>query len=215
MLLEAVNRFGLALSMPDKNRLQNRSWRNPQKTHMKKLITVIGSVLCIGVINIQAQSTSISNAIPTISFLDQAATWGTSFNTNADHNWTNNSTIQFDTGMATTTGVGISDRLYVQYNIGNFGLGVIGQFEGIGSTFGAIGGTFEYNLIQKYDFKLGVEASAIYNINDKAFETDPGFYAYKKMTLNTYAVMKYLVPVESKGKFQAQGLIYIGVGTTF
>ena len=182
---------------------------------MKKLIVVIGLALFAGVINIQAQSTSISNAIPTISFLDQAATWGTSFNTNADHNWTNNSTIQFDAGVATTTGVGLSDRLYVQYNIGRFGIGAMGQFEGIGSTFGAIEGTFEYSLIQNYDFKLGAEIGAGYNINDKAFETDPGFYAYKKMTLNTYAVMKYLVPVETKGKFQAAGLIYIGVGTTF
>lgn len=161
---------------------------------------------------------------PPLNFLSQAANWGTSFNTDVDHNWTNNSTLQYDTGIATTTGVGISDRLYAQYDISpKFGVGIMGQFVGVGSPFGAIFGTVQYALIQKFDFKIGLEVDAGYNFNAKdatgakvgGIEVDPGLFASKKLTANTYATVKYLQPVQSTGKFDPQGVLYIGLGATF
>jgi len=183
--------------------------------------TALPPIVIAGV-TYNAQTSSLTNA--PLNFLSQAMTWGSSFNTDLDHNWTNNSTLQYDTGIATTTGVGISDRLYAQYNISpKFGVGLMGQFVGVGSTFGVIAGTLQYALIQKFDFKIGLEADAGYNFNatDRTgqkvggIEVDPGFFAAKKLTANTYATVKYLQPVQSTGKFDPMGVLYIGVGATF
>lgn len=183
---------------------------------MKKLIAVIGLALVAGITSAKAQTNTPE------SFLATATTWGSSFNTNADHSWTN-ATLQYDTGIATITGSGIADRLYVQYDINKFGLGLMGQFEGVGSPFGAIEGTAQYNLIEKYDFKLGVEVDAGYDFNalngkgvkTGAIEVDPGLFTAKMMTANTYAEVKYLVPIESQRKFNPNGMLYVGLGATF
>ena len=181
------------------------------------------ALIAIASLAISAQAQTTNTTAP-LNFFQQAASWGTEFNTNADYNWTNNSTIQFDTAIATTTGVGIADRLYVQYNITpKIGVGIMGQFVGVGSPFGAIEGTVQYALIQKFDFKLGLEADAGYDFNAKdktgtkagAMTVEPGFFAAKKMTANTYATIKYLVPVETKGKFNPNGVLFVGMGTTF
>ena len=187
---------------------------------MKKTFLALIAIASLA-IGAQAQTTNTSAPL---NFFQQAASWGTEFNTNADYNWTNNSTIQFDTGIATTTGVGIADRLYVQYNITpKIGVGIMGQFVGVGSPFGAIEGTFQYALIQKFDFKLGLETDAGYDFNAKdeagtktgAWTVEPGLFAAKKMTANTYATIKYLIPVETKGKFNPNGVLFVGMGTTF
>jgi len=188
------------------------------KTFASLSALTLGCIFAIG-----AHAQTITN-ISMLNFYQQAAQWGSSFNQDADHNWTNNSTIQIETGIATTTGVGISDRLYLQYNLNpKFGIGIMGQFVGIGSSFGAMEGTFEYALMQKYDFKLGAGLGVGYDFNAAktsgqrvgGIMVEPYLFAAKKMTVNTFASIKYLMPVTGVGKFNSSGVFYIGLGSTF
>src|ERR1017187_7084607 len=105
---------------------------------MKKTLLALSLVLLA--IGAQAQTT---NTTPAQNFFYQVADWVQTYNTSPDHNWTNAS-IQMDSGIATVTGVGISDRLEIQKNFGSFGAGVAGEFTGVGSAFNSIEGTFNY-----------------------------------------------------------------------
>jgi len=182
---------------------------------MKKYIalTAILSLLAIGA---QAQTTNVNN------FFTQAISWGSAINYDPPYNWTN-ATIQIDTGIATTTGVGLADRLEIQYNIGKFGAGAAGEFTGVGSTFNLLELTLAYSLVQKGDFKLDAEVGAGYDFNaknangqqDGSIVVEPGLGIYKVMTPKSYAVFKLLVPFEGTGKFDKSPKIFAGLGGSF
>ena len=189
---------------------------------LKITITALLACFLIGsVFNVDAQTT---NAIPTLNFFQQAMVWGASLNMDPTYNWTNDThKIQIDTGVATTTGVGIADRLNIQDNFGSFGIGIAGEFTGVGSTFNMLEGTIQYSLYQKGDFKMTLELGGGYDFNAKdnkgeivgAMVGEPGIGIYKVMTPNSYAVFKLLMPVESHGKFETEPKIFAGVGGTF
>jgi hypothetical protein len=172
------------------------------------------------------------------SFLTQLTTWGTALNTNADHNWTNSS-FQIDTGTATVTGSGISDRLQIQKNIGAFGFGAVAEFVGVGSSIGELQGRGSYSIYQKYDLKIDFLLGGGWDFNTAydsvtmvsqgkgqpptrvtkqehgAIVVEPGIGLSKMMTYNTYATAQYSFPIESHGKFNAAGVIYAGLGVSF
>ena len=197
----------------------------------KNIMAVIGVAALLATVNLQAQSVTNS-----LNFLSQAEAWATSFNTN--NCWTN-ATMQFDSGVATVTGVGLSDRINAQYDYGRFGGGIMGQFEGVGSTFGEVEATTAWAVMEKYDFKFEVDLNGGYDFNNDwtqvtvtkatkssplkttltrqsgAYVAEPGLGISKLLTPNTYATMKYLFPIESHGKFQPAGVVYVGVGCTF
>ena len=185
---------------------------------MKKYIAVI-AVALLATIGAQAQTTNVN---PTANFFTQAISWGSSINYDPAYNWTN-STIQIDTGIATTTGVGLADRLDVQYNIGSFGIGAAAEFTGVGSSINLLEGTFAYSLMQRGDFKADGELGAGFDFNgrnskgqqDGSIVVEPGLGIYKVMTPKSYAVFKLLVPFESHGKFEKSPKIYVGLGETF
>lgn len=155
-------------------------------------------------------------------FFTQAMTWGSHINMDPAYNWTN-ATIQIDTGIATTTGVGIADRVNVQYNKGSFGFGGAFEFVGVGSTVNLVEGTVAYSFFQRGDFKWDVELGGGYDFNGEdqhgqrvgSAVIEPGTGIYKIMTPNSYAVLKMLIPWESHGKFQNNPKICAGVGGTF
>ena len=73
---------------------------------MRKLIVIAMTSVFAAVCSHAQVSTNIPN------FFQQMATWGTTFNTNADHNWTN-TTLQFSpngsvTAVAGTLGYTVS-----------------------------------------------------------------------------------------------------------
>ena len=184
---------------------------------MKKQILILATVLFA--VAAQAQTTNTS---PSVNFFQQAITWGGNINYDPAYNWTN-STVQIDTGIATTTGVGLADRLDIQYNKGSFGFGAAAEFTGIGSSFNLLEATLAYNLIQRGDFKMDVESGVGYDFNGKdhtgtmvgCIVVEPGFGLYKVMTPKSYAVLKLLLPFETTGKFDKNPKIYAGVGGSF
>lgn len=187
---------------------------------MKTFLTLIGAAVLA--LTASAQTNQLGS-LPLVNFFNQSANWGTSFDTNADHDW-NASTISLDTGIATVTGGNISDRLNAQYSKGKFSIGVMGEFQGVGSAFSVFEGVVQFSLIQKYDFKLGVTIGVGYDLNNGvntsagkkgAFIIEPGFFAAKIMTANTYAVASITFPWESRGTFNQVPTVYAGVGTRF
>lgn len=184
------------------------------------IVALVGAVLsgCV-VLDVHGQTNSPN---PELNFFQTAMSWASSLNTNADHSWTGTS-LAFDTGVATTTGVGIADRLNVSKPFGSFAVGVSGEFVGVGSTFNLLEGTASYDLVNKYDFRMAVQVGAGYNWNATdskgktvgAMVVEPGLAIYKKMTLNTYSTVGISFPVLTKGKFEQQPKVYIGVGFTF
>jgi hypothetical protein len=183
---------------------------------MKKHILI--AILFLFAVCTQAQTT---NTTPTANFFTQAISWGSTINYYTAYNWTN-STIQIDTGIATTTGVGLADRLDIQYNISSFGIGAAAEFTGVGSSINLLEGTFAYSLMQRGDFKMDAELGAGFDFNGKnakgqqdgSIVVEPGLGVYKVMTPKSYAVFKLLVPFESNGKFEKSPKIYAGVGGT-
>ena len=192
---------------------------------MNKKLLIIGVAALLAAVNLQAQSVTNS-----LNFVSQAEVWATSFNTN--NCWTS-ATMQFDSGLATVTGSGISDRINAQYDYGCFGGGIMGQFEGVGSTFGEVEATTAWAVMEKYDFKFEYDLNGGYDFNNDwtqltvtkgvkllkhesgAFVVEPGLGISKMLTGNTYATMKYLFPMEAHGKFVPAGVVYVGVGCTF
>ena len=193
---------------------------------MKNIIavTLIGAVILVD--DSYAQSTppatfAGTNA-PQTTFVQDVATWTTSYNLAPDHAWTNQ-LWQLDTGVATVTGSGISDRIALTRNFGSFQGGIMGQFLGLGSAFDQVQGQFGYCLVQQADFKLVASLGAGYDFAARngagskvgAMVVEPGIYAYKMMTSKTYAGVGYTSPVRSVGKFDANGVITAYTGFTF
>ena len=189
---------------------------------MKKLIVELIVVLLVMTALLFANCKAYgqtTNQIP--NFFNQVATWGTSFNTNADHSW-DASTISLDTGIATVTGIGISDRLNADYSISKFSLGAMAQFEGVGSAISELEATAKFALVQKYDFKFGLTFGAGCDFNNiatgrrtSAAVFEPGLFASKIMTASTYATTSLTVPIETRGKFNTIPTLYVGMGARF
>ena len=193
---------------------------------MKNIIAValIGAVILVD--DSYAQSTppatfAGTNA-PQTTFVQDVATWTTSYNLAPDHAWTNQ-LWQLDTGVATVTGSGISDRIALTRNFGSFQGGIMGQFLGLGSAFDQVQGQFGYCLVEQADFKLVASLGAGYDFAARngagskvgAMVVEPGIYAFKMMTSKTYAGVGYTFPVRSVGKFDANGVITAYTGFTF
>jgi hypothetical protein len=184
------------------------------------LLTLTAGIVALAPAPCRAQAIQIP-AFPTnfvaAPFIQTAAQWATSYNTN--YVWTNG--ISIDTGVATTTGQSISDRLNVNYDIGQFDLGAQGTFTGVGSAFDSAGIHGTWYALKKHDLKLGVTLDANYLIAQSAasgktvFSIAPGVKASKVITGNTYATAGYYFPVNTSGHATGSGTIYIGTGFTF
>jgi hypothetical protein len=150
-------------------------------------------------------------------FLQTAAAWATSYNTN--YIWTNG--VSIDTGIATTTGQNIADRLNINYDFNHFDVGIHGTFVGVGSAFDSAGIHGTWWLVKKYDLKLGPTLDLDYQIAESsrsgktAFSIAPGIKGTKVITGNTYATAEYSYPIRTSGKATGTGTIYIGTGFTF
>ena len=197
---------------------------------MKKIIASIALAAGL-VVSVHAQSTTPpANFFPTnapvespqTTFIQDLGAWATSFDTTPAKNWTNQ-LWQLDTGVATVTGSGISDRVALTRNFGSFQAGIMGQFLGLGSAFDQVQGQFGYSLFQEADFKLVASLGAGYDFAARngagtkvgAIVIEPGLYAYKMMTTKTYAGAGYAFPVRTVGKFDANGVITTFAGFTF
>lgn len=187
---------------------------------MKKIMIIIAaSLLTVSAIAQTTPAQFYNTNYPAAPFINTLGNWVTSYNTNLV--WTNE--FALDTGVATTTGSQIADRLELLDNIGNFEVGASAQFTGVGSAFNEAEAVAGYDLVNKYDFRLALELGGGYDWNKLdsrgkkvgAAVVDPEIAAYKKITAVTYATVKYGLPVESVGKFQNTGVIYVGAGFTF
>ena len=187
---------------------------------MKKIIVIITVAIGLAAVGVQAQALQpqVPDLLTNVPFISKVATWATSYNTNLV--WTNGVTL--DTGIATTTGQNISDRLALNYDFAKyFGAGIHGTFIGVGSAFNTAGLNGEFYFLKKYDLKLGAELDLDYDIADSAnsgktvFEIAPGLVASKAMTAQTYLTASWLFPVKTSGKNSGSGTIYIGSGFTF
>ena len=193
---------------------------------MKNKLT-LATILCAAILanSLMAQTAPAqffgTNA-PQTTFIQDVATWTTSYNLAPDHAWTNQM-WQLDTGVATVTGSGISDRIALTRNFGSFQGGIMGQFLGLGSAFNQVQGQFGYCLVQQADFKLVASLGAGYDFAARngagskvgAMVVEPGIYAFKMMTSKTYAGVGYTFPVRSVGKFDPNGVITACTGFTF
>jgi hypothetical protein len=186
---------------------------------MKKILSIIALVsgLMSGAHGQAIQMPSFPTNFVAAPFLQTAATWATSYNTN--YVWTNG--ISIDTGIATTTGQSISDRLNFNYDLGQFDLGIQGTFTGVGSAFDSAGVHGTWWLLKKYDLKLGPTLDLSYQIATSSatgkavLSIAPGVKATKVITGNTYATAEYSFPVVTAGKAVGNGTFYIGTGFTF
>ena len=196
---------------------------------MKKVIAVIAlAIVTLMSSNAQTIISSTNppaNLVPTNSalavtpFINTLGNWVTSFNESLY--WTNE--IAIDTGVATTTGQKVSDRLELVYNTSSFEFGASANFTGVGSAFDQAEALVGYDLVNKYDFRFAIELGAGYDWNKTdshgakvgAIVIDPEVAAYKKITQNTYATIKYGFPIETVGKFNNIGVFYVGAGFTF
>lgn len=191
------------------------------KTKLKHI--VLAAFLLVGVLSAataQAQAIQMP-AFPTNivaePFISTAAEWATSYNTN--YVWTNG--ISIDTGIATTTGQNIADRLNINYDKGNFDFGVQATFTGVGSAFNSAGVHGTWWLVKKYDLKLGPTLDLSYLIAESAktgtmdFSIAPGLKMVKVIRGNTFAVASYNYPINTTGKAVGSGTIYVGTGFTF
>jgi hypothetical protein len=184
---------------------------------MKKIL-IVTALLAMPILAM-AQTTNTS---PTLNFFQTAMNWASAYNTDTNYAIAN-AALMYDTGIKTVTGAGIADRLNVVKPFGAFGVGVSGEFVGVGSTFNLLEGVTSYALLEKYDFKWVVQIGGGYDWNAKnaigktvgAMVVEPGMSLYKMMTHNTYSTVGISWQVESKGKFQQQPGIYVGLGATF
>lgn len=159
---------------------------------------------------------------PATSFIQDVASWATSFNTAPAYNWTNQ-LWQITEGVATVTGGSVADRLEIDRNIGSFQVGIEGEFLGVGSAFDKVEANAGYSLFQQNDFKLNFEIAGGYDFDAKdqygkkvgAMVTEPMLAAYKMMTTKTFSFIKYGFPIESVGKFNSVGMVEVGAGFTF
>lgn len=188
---------------------------------MKKTIALLIIGVAVLLATMSAQAQAIMPAFPTnfvgTVFFNQVATWGTSYNTNLL--WQDGFTI--DTGVATETGQSIHDRIVGSYDIKSFAFGAHAEFTGVGSAFDSAGIHGRYYFLKKYDFKLGAELNADYEIarstatGKTVFGFEPGLTAAKAITVNTYATASYTFPVLTSGKNSGSGKFYLAAGCTF
>lgn len=154
-------------------------------------------------------SQTYTNGIP--NFLNQAAVWGTSFNTN--YSWSS-ATIEIEDGYKQTTGSGAADYLRFQYDVGRWNISAEGQFFGIGSQFNSVEVGGGYAVISKFDFKLEANLLAGYD-RQRRFEVEPEIKVSKMMTINTYATIGLSVPWYSRGSFDGTPQFRGGFGFFF
>lgn len=179
---------------------------------MKKIISIVAVVfLAFAALPAKAQTNSQTT------FIKQLGVWITSYNTN--NPWTD--CLSYDTGIATTTGKSIADRMQIMDNIGNFAVGINGEFVGVGSAFNKASLVGKWYLLNKYDFKMGLTVSAGYDFGvssvtkKNCMVLNPGLTMSKKITANTFATMDYTYPIETVGKPNTISTIYVGAGFTF
>jgi len=178
---------------------------------MKKILTLIGVTALLATFTINAQ---VTNSIP--NFMNQAAGWATSYNTNYD--WTG-VTLQFEDGVAGTTGIGAADYIRAQYNFGRINVALEGQFFGTGSAFNDVEAGVGYAVIQKYDFKAEINLLAggtkVGTSSTMKFKAEPEIKLSKKMTVNTYATMSLSLPYVQGQTFDGTPEFRTAVGFHF
>lgn len=155
---------------------------------------------------------NVSAPFATENFIQQVATWASSFDTNKS--WTPVK-IQIEDGYKQATGSGASDYLRLQYNIsGNFFVAAEGDFLGVGSDFTAFHAGGGYTLINKYDFKLDAELMGGYD-HDNGVEITPELKAYKMMTSTTYLTVGLGEPIQIKVRSSRKWTPEVTVGAGF
>lgn len=182
---------------------------------MKKIIALIVLALLFAIAACKAQT----NALSVPNFLNQAATWATSYDTNKS--WDAVS-LQFENGLNQTTGLGASDYLRVQKNIKLWNVTAEGDFFGIGSTFNAVEIGGGYALVSKFDFKLegnvligGTRVDAANGNSNFKFKAEPELRITKLMTFNTYSTASLSLPWIEGQKFTGVPAFRVAVGFTF
>ncbi len=189
---------------------------------MKQKLTLIGiAVLAMITVPIMAQTNQMPNLMDTnqfTPFYTQVYEWASSYNTNLY--WTNEWTLS--TGVATTTGQKVGDRLKAGKNFGDFHAGAEADFIGAGSPIQKMEVDAGWAWVNKYDFQFGPELGGGYDFHKAdakgkqgAIVVDPKLFARKKLGQNWYLEATYGQPFCSVGKFDAMGEIYTGAGTTF
>ena len=175
---------------------------------MKQLLAVFAG-LALALTGAQAQST---NQVP--NFLQTALTWGTSFNTNADHSWTN-TVLEVGVGYEQVTGAGATSVADIQYDLGRWNVGADIQYFGVGSAINVVEAQGGFSLIQKYDLKVDADLRVGYDFNSQDAIIEPGLFLKKKMTYNTYAEVGASLPFELKSTFSRNPTFYVETGFTF
>jgi len=180
---------------------------------MKKLLIIAAYAIIATVFAFSARGQT--NAPVELNFFNQAADWGTSFNTN--FNWT--ATLQFEDGYNQTTGQGASDYLRAQYNFSRWNVTAEGDFFGVGSALNAGEGGIGFAIIQKYDFKMELNAlvggQKIPGTTTLRLKVEPELKITKFMTRITYATASLSIPWEKGVTFDGTPAVRGGMGFTF
>lgn len=171
---------------------------------MKKVILGL-AVLCAAVA-VHAQTA-------TNSFLNSVENYVTEENTN--FNWTSNSSIELSTGYKQITGENAASTLEGQYDISRFNVGLALQFSGIGSAFNEEEGQIGYAIYRNYDTVIDVDLRVGYDNNTKAEVIEPAVFLKKKMTTNTFMKTGVSLPIETKGTFKQDFVVFVETGFTF
>jgi hypothetical protein len=177
---------------------------------MKKILAIsVGALL-------SAYSVSAQVTNSPINFIQQAAQWATSLDTNKS--W-DGIKLQFEDGLNQVTGQGASDYIRGQYNINSFNLAIEGDFFGVGSSFNEVEGGFGYALVSTYDFKIEANVLAgglkIDSTSGMRFVVEPEIKLTKLMTRNTYTTMSMSFPWIQSKAFDGTPSFRVGMGFTF
>ena len=207
--------------------LQRTGWCGKSKaTIMKNKILLFAALAAVSISLLTpapaaAQSSSAAgasagstNALATTqTFIDSADAYFTSFNTN--FTWTNVS-FEISTGYKQVTGVGAANSLELQYDFpSKWTVLAAFQFSGVGSPLNTAEAGAGYQLIQKWDAVLELDALLGYDWNSKALLAEPSIKIKKKLTTNTYAAVGLSLPIESVGKFNRNPTLDLETGVTF
>ena len=176
--------------------------------------------LCIPSASAQTNLEQVPNQITNqfTPFYQEVWTWGTTINTNLS--WTNE--VSLSTGVATTTGQSVSDRVKLDYNWSSYHAGLEGDFIGAGSPIDKVEADAGWAFVNNHDFQFGPELGGGYDFKKTdsagrqgAIVVDPKLFARKKLTQSWFVEVTYGQPVWTVGKFQPLGQIYTGAGGTF
>lgn len=171
---------------------------------MKKVI--LGLVVLCAAVSLHAQTS-------TNSFLNSVENYVTEENTN--FNWTSNSSIELSTGYKQITGENAASTLEGQYDISRFNVGLALQFSGIGSAFNEEEGQIGYAIYRNYDTVIDIDLRGGYDNNTKAEVIEPAIFLKKKMTTNTFMKTGVSLPIETKGTFKQDFVVFVETGFTF